>query len=705
MADQREWTASAPAIGGWPAPAAAHLALNNLGGFDWDLDGGRLHLDPVALRVLDLDPEEFAGSPAALLSRLPPEEADGIDRALAVALKEGQSSWSVYFRVTRDDGHRGWIHARGRIVRDSAGRACRIIGIVSDSTDEVAQAADCVRREEAHPDSEHNLVVEVTASLSEAVTVRDVTAALTAHRRLDRLGIASLFLGMVEGGRIRVVSDAEVDSWVPALEYTRLEDGFPMSEVVQTLEPRFITSPEEFARRYPKLWPHIEPLGASAAAYLPLIAQGKPIGALGLIYRHKYSFTPQERNLLIALSGSIAQSLQRAVLFDQEHDIAQGLQNAMLPRSIPRIPGAQLAVRYRSARLARDIGGDWYDVVAMPGGRVAAIIGDVQGHDTHAAAVMGQLRIALRAYAAEGHPPATVMARGSRFLCELDTDRFATALYAQVDPQTGRTCVVRAGHIDPLVRHADGSCSRLSTNGGLPLGLSAQFGQLDYPVTQTELDPGDTLLMFTDGLVERPGTDLDDGLRRLTKALSDGPQGVQQLADHISSVMGAPGTDDDMALLLLRRDTDAAPQPARRLHQHVGPGDPQALVAARGMIREAMTSWGIPERLDDAELAADELITNALVHTDGGAVLTVRMMPDTTRRVRIEVHDLASNWPRRREPGDGETSGRGLLLVDQLADAWGVEPHGSGKSVWCEFRSPASSGSTLTAPPGTPSAG
>jgi hypothetical protein len=245
MADQREWTASAPAIGGWPAPAAAHLALNNLGGFDWDLDGGRLHLDPVALRVLDLDPEEFAGSPAALLSRLPPEEADGIDRALAVALKEGQSSWSVYFRVTRDDGHRGWIHARGRIVRDSAGRACRIIGIVSDANDEVAQAVDCVRREEAHPDSEHNLVVEVTASLSEAVTVRDVTAALTAHRRLDRLGIASLFLGMVEGGRIRVVSDAEVESWVPALEYTRLEDGFPMSEVVQTLEPRFITSVSE----------------------------------------------------------------------------------------------------------------------------------------------------------------------------------------------------------------------------------------------------------------------------------------------------------------------------------------------------------------------------------------------------------------------------------------------------------------------------
>jgi serine phosphatase RsbU (regulator of sigma subunit)/anti-sigma regulatory factor (Ser/Thr protein kinase) len=691
MADQREWTAAAPAIGGWPAPAAAHLALNNLGGFDWDLDRARLHLDPVALRVLDLEPGEFHGDPESLLPRLPPEEADSIEQAISEAVKDGQASWSVYFRLTRQDGHRGWIHARGRIVRDSAGRACRVIGIVSDATDEIPHAADAMRRDESHAE-ENNLVVEVTASLAEAVTVRDVTAALTSHRRLDRLGIASLFLGMVEGGRVRVVTDAKASSWVPELEYTRLVDGFPMSEVVRTEKPRFITSPEEFARRYPKLWPHIEPLDASAAAYLPLIAQGKPIGALGLLYRHKHSFAPQERNLLIALSGSIAQSLQRAILFDQEHDIAQGLQTAMLPRSIPRIPGAQIAVRYRSARLARDIGGDWYDVVAMPGGRVAVIIGDVQGHDTHAAAVMGQLRIALRAYASEGHPPATVMARGSRFLCELDTDRFATALYAQIDPQTGRTCLVRAGHIDPLVRHPDGSCNRLPTTGGLPLGLSAQFGQLDYPVTQAELEPGETLLMFTDGLVERPGTDLDDGLRRLTKALSDGPQGVQQLADHLSSVMGAPGTDDDMALLLFRRDADAAPQTARRFHQHIGPGDPQALAAARTMIRDAVKSWGLAERVDEAELAADELITNALVHTDGGAVLTLRMMSEPSRRLRIEVHDLASNWPRRREPGDAEVSGRGLLLVDQLADAWGVEPHGAGKSVWCEFRESAAAG-------------
>jgi anti-sigma regulatory factor (Ser/Thr protein kinase) len=670
------------------------MSLNDVGGFDWDLDRDRMHLDNHALRTVDLRPQEFDGDPKALFSRLAPDEAAAVTRTITQALGEGHSSFRAFSRLTRRDGRRGWIRFQGRIVRDATGRAGRVIGIVSDATDELAQAAECLREDEDRPTGS-NLVMEVTASLARAVTVRDVTAALTGNRRMDRLGIASLFLGQVEAGRVHVVSDAKATSWVPSLQYTRIDDDFPMSEVVRTLVPRFITSPEEFARRYPKLWPHIEPLGASAAAYLPLIAQGKPIGALGLLYRHKQGFSPQERNLLIALGGAIAQSLQRAILFDQEHDIAQGLQTAMLPRTIPRIPGAEIAVRYRSARLARDIGGDWYDVVAMPGGRVAVIIGDVQGHDTHATAVMGQLRIALRAYAGEGHPPASVMARASAFLYELDTDRFATCLYAQVDPSTGSALLVRAGHIDPLVRQADGTVRVLPTAGGLPLGLSAQFGRPDYPVTPAELEPGETLLMFSDGLVERPGADLDDGVRRLSEALRDGPRGVQNLADHLTTVMGEQATDDDMALLLLRRDTDATPQPARRLHQHIAPGDPRALSEARAMVRDAMAGWGMRDRVDEAELAADELITNALVHTDAGAVLTLRMLPDpslahvtpdSTRRLRIEVHDLAANWPRRRQPGEREVSGRGLLLVDRLADAWGVEPHGSGKAVWCEFR-------------------
>lgn len=261
---------------------------------------------------------------------------------------------------------------------------------------------------------------------------------------------------------------------MPGTRITRLDVKYPMNEVVRQLVPHFIESPEEFAESYPLLWPHITDLKITSAAYLPLIVQARPIGAMGLLYNDRRGFTSEERDVLIALGSSIAQSLQRAMFYEQEKDLAEGLQQAMLPRSIPSFPGADIAVRYRAASfggsLGRDIGGDWYDLIPLPGGRVGAVIGDVQGHDTHAAAVMGQLRIVLKAYATEGHTPATVMARASAFLHELDTDRFATCLYAEVDLSTGVVQMVRAGHIDLLIRHTDGSCHRVTVEGACRSG-------------------------------------------------------------------------------------------------------------------------------------------------------------------------------------------------------------------------------------------
>ncbi len=354
---------------------------------------------------------------------------------------------------------------------------------------------------------------------------------------------------------------------MPGTELTGIDERYPMSEAVRTLSPRFIESPEEFAERYPELWRGITGLNITSAAYLPLIVQARPIGAMGLLYSDRRGFTAEERNILVALGSSISQSLQRAMFYEQEMDLAQGLQQAMLPRTIPSVPGADLAVRYRAASFGgafgRDIGGDWYDLIPLPvGSRVGAVIGDVQGHDTHAAAVMGQLRIVLRAYAAEGHPPSTVMARASVFLHELDTDRSATCLYAEVDLATGVIQAVRAGHIDPMVRRVDGSCRRVPVPGGLPLGLSAEFGGLDYPVGRIELEPGETLVLCTDGLVEQPGADLDDGVETLAALIAVGPDDVRDLADRLIDVADERGGDDDVALLLLRRREPEGPAPA-----------------------------------------------------------------------------------------------------------------------------------------------
>ncbi|GAA0465658.1 SpoIIE family protein phosphatase [Streptomyces sp. NPDC046215] len=667
----------------WPARPELNLALNRVGLFDWDLESTRIHMDATALEILHVPPERFEGRIGDLGGRVPRTDGAMLDAVVSRAMKDGSEVYGAYYRARDDEGTLHWVYTQGRILRDGDGRPCRIIGLLRDATQELSHGLE--PREPAEERRHQTSVVEtITAALAHARTVQDVIDFFKDSRAVEHLGADLLVLGLVESGRIHLVAEGPEQHYIPGTRYTRLDDNFPMSEVIRTLSPRFVESREEFAECYPWLWERIKDIGISSAAYLPLIAQARPIGALGLLYRGTRGFTRQERNLYIALSSSLAQSLARAMLFDQEHDLAEGLQQSMLPRRIPDIPGAQIAVRYRSARMGRDIGGDWYDVIPLPGGRVGAVIGDVQGHDTHAAAVMGQLRIVLRAYATEGHSPATVMARASSFLHELDTDRFATCLYAEADLTTGVLQLVRAGHIDPMLRHTDGTCRRLPVQGGLPLGLSAEFGRLDYPVETVEMDPGETLLLFTDGLVEQPGADLDDGMHALAEQVRTGPSELVSLADQLCDVVEERVGEDDMALLLLRRH-GAAARDSGRLRQHIAPADPEALQAARQMIRTAVRAWGARERSDEIELVADELVTNALLHTDGAAVVTIRMLPGRERRVRVEVEDKSSALPRRREPGEAGVSGRGLLLVDRLADVWGVEPRGTGKAVWCEF--------------------
>ncbi|MBC2903754.1 SpoIIE family protein phosphatase [Streptomyces cupreus] len=675
----------------WPAHPEPILALNRMGSFDWDLDSGLFHMDAQAHEVFDLRPGEFDGHPESLAVRVPRTEGYRLDTLVAQAMKDGSENYGAYFRIRRRDGSLRWTHTQGYIRRDETGRPRRIIGIVRDATQELSEsAARRDRAEAAEARRQQTNVVELTtAALAHARTVQDVIDVLKDTHGLTHLGATSLVMGLVEAGRIRLIAEGPAGSFVPGTRVTGIDEPYPMSEVVRTLTPRFIESPEEFADGYPILWPHITDLDITSAAYLPLIAQARPIGAMGLLYSDRRGFSSEERNVLVALGSSIAQSLQRAMFYEQEKDLATGLQQAMLPRTIPSVPGADVAVRYRAGTaagtLGRDIGGDWYDLIPLPGGRVGAVIGDVQGHDTHAAAVMGQLRIVLRAYAAEGHTPATVMARASVFLHELDTDRFATCLYAEADLSTGVVQAVRAGHIDPLLRQPDGTCRRVAVEGGLPLGLSAEFGRLEYPVRTLELDPGHTLLLCTDGLVEQPGFDLDEGMQTLTALVSDGPDDVRKLADRLIDMAEERGGDDDVALLLLRRRGLAAPQAGGRLQQHVAPGDPDALTQARHMIRAAVRAWGSGERADEIELVADELITNALMHTEGSAIVTLRVLTGTDRRLRVEVEDSSSALPRRREAGDDGVSGRGLLLVELLTDVWGVEARGGGKCVWCEF--------------------
>ncbi|MFD8108524.1 SpoIIE family protein phosphatase [Streptomyces microflavus] len=677
---------------------AERLAMNRTGSFDWDLDARTLDIDDAGLAVFGVDPASFDSRPGALVERLEPAERARLDVTIDEAITGGSHSYNVHFRVPLDDGTIQWTHVQARILRSKDGKAHRIVGVVRDATAEVTHSAFVLDLEKRRQ-RQTNIVERTTSAMSRAVTVDDVTAALTGPGGLARLGADGLALGLVENSALNIVAlSGESLEALDGLGSGDLERNLPLADAIRSGRPRFITSLAALARRYPVLEPHLGRLGFRAAAYLPLVAQARSLGGLALFYRERTVFNADERILCLGLAAIVAQSLQRAMLFDEEREFATQLQSAMLPPRIQDIEGGEIAVRYHAAWSGRQVGGDWYDVIALPKNRYGLVVGDVQGHDTHAAAIMGQLRIALRAYAAEGHPPATVLARASRFLSELDTDRFATCTYAQVDLATGAARVVRAGHLGPLIRHADGRVGSPQVRGGLPLGISTEFGDEEYPETRLDLVPGETFVLYTDGLVEEPGADLDTGVEALRSEVSAGPAGAEALADHLSDRLWERwGSGDDVALLVLRRSPDVGSSQAPRLHQYIHQADPEGLSDARAIVRQALADWDMADFADDAELVTGELLVNVLLHTEGGAVLSLEVLPEPVRRIRLSVQDRSSAWPRRRTPGETSTSGRGLLLLDAVATRWGIEPRGEGKAVWCEI-GPAPPPATVPAP-------
>ncbi|MGC5360820.1 SpoIIE family protein phosphatase [Streptomyces sp. DT24] len=668
---------------------AERLAMNRTGSFEWDLAARSLDIDAAGLLVFGADPETVRRSPTSLVERLEPAERTRLDLALDKALADGRSSYSVRFRVRLQDGTDQWTHIQARILRDGDGKPHRIVGVVRDATAEVAHSAFVLELEKRRR-RQTDIVERTTSALSRAVTVDDVTAALTGPGGLSRLGADGLALGLVDNGTLDIIAlSGDSLEVLGGLGGGRMDRGLPLADSVLSGRPRFIDSLTSLAKRYPRLEPYAGRLKFRSAAYLPLVAQARPLGGLALFYREYTVFNADERNLCLGLAAVVAQSLQRALLFDEEREFATGLQSAMLPRRIQEIEGGEIAVRYHAAWSGRQVGGDWYDVITLPKNQVGVVVGDVQGHDTHAAAIMGQLRIALRAYAAEGHAPSTVLARASRFLAELDTERFATCAYAQVDLASGAVRVVRAGHFGPLIRHVDGRVASPRVRGGLPLGISTEFEHEEFPETRLDLVPGETLVLYTDGLVEEPGADVDTGVEALKYAVGVGPASAQGLADHLSDRLWERwGSGDDVALLVLRRSPDPGSSRAPRLHQYIHQADPEGLSEARTIVRQALEDWEMTELADDAELLTGELLGNVLLHTEGGAVLTLEVLPEPLRRIRLSVQDRSSAWPRRRAPGETSTSGRGLLLLDAVATRWGIEPRGEGKTVWCEIGGP-----------------
>ncbi|MCX5213655.1 SpoIIE family protein phosphatase [Kitasatospora sp. NBC_00240] len=682
-------TTSGDSTPDWLEPA---MAANGIGSFDWDIRRDVLEGDHRACAIIGLDKGRFDSSSTSFLSLLHPEDAPVVRRRVERAVAElGQCG--AYYRTVGPNGSMRAVRFRGRVLADAFGRASRMVGFVWDATVELHKR-DRADRMALLREERSRFIKEAARALSEAVTVRDVARVFT-ELPLPGLPPDGLVLAAQEAGRLQILgaSGYRPDE-MAVYDRSLLPAGHPAAEAIRLRAPVFIASREEYRERYPETWGPVSDSSRSAWAFLPLVASGRPIGVCLVSFDDDRELDADERTLLSTLGGLVAQSLARARLHDAEHELAAGLQRVMLPRTVPSIPGVSTAVRYLAAGSGLQIGGDWYDVVPLPGGHVGLVIGDVQGHDVHAAGIMGQLRIALRAYAAEGHPPAAVMARASRFLADLDTDHFATCTYAEVNVDYGVVYAVRAGHLDPVVRRADGSTTVQPVAGGLPLGIAPDE---EYRVTRFSLDPGETVLLCTDGLVESRTMDLDTGFSRLCHVLSgelpargeSARDPLEDLADRVASQSAdSSEREDDIALLLLRWDGPEGGLAAQQLRRRIGQADLARIAEVRAELRDALRRWGVADLVDTAELLASELVTNAIRHTDRDAMFTARLYrePATDRaRLRVEVEDESDLWPTRRTPGEQASSGRGLMLVEALSDAWGVEPRGTGKRMWFEL--------------------
>ncbi|NGO47855.1 SpoIIE family protein phosphatase [Streptomyces sp. YC419] len=392
-------------------------------------------------------------------------------------------------------------------------------------------------------------VLNLAGALTKAVGVQDVVQ-LVADEIAPAVGSQALVLLGSQGGRLHVLGhrgypDPHVAERFDGVSLTAQSPGV---HALTSGVPAFFESRRQLERLYPEQVPM--PDSMAAWAYLPLIASGRPVGTCVLAYAEPHHFPADERAVLTSMSGLIAQALERARLYDVKHQLAHGLQAALLPHSLPSLPGIEAAARYLPATRGMEIGGDFYDLVPTPGGAVA-VIGDVQGHNVTAAGLMGQIRTAVRAYTTVGQPPEEVMSSTNRLLMDLGSDLFASCVYLRLDPARGQAVMARAGHPPPLLRRPDGQVRVLDLAGGPLLGIDEAA---TYPTTQVALAPGSLLALYTDGLIESPGADIEEALARLAGRLTEiGDQPLEELAD---AVVRHSGTElervDDVALLLLR---------------------------------------------------------------------------------------------------------------------------------------------------------
>jgi len=381
-----------------------------------------------------------------------------------------------------------------------------------------------------------------------------------------------------------------------------------------------------------------------------------------------------------------AEAAERLRASERRHrEMAVTLQRSLLPQELEQPDDLRIAATYQPGGTDAAVGGDWYDVITLGAGRTALVIGDVMGRGVRAAAVMGQLRTAVRAYARLDLPPHEVLQLLDGLAAEIDASQIATCVYAVHDPNEGRLVYASAGHLPILVCHEDGTVHRAEDPTGPPLGTGGWI----HTSGTIELPTGSTAVFYTDGLVERRSEDIDEGVAALERALSGAKGSPQVVCDRLIRSLGVTAEhDDDVAVLVVQHPARAGAD-AELFHNASLDllGGVEAAPRARAFATGVLTSWRFPAELRDlGVLAAGELVANSLKHGTPPMRLGLRR---TDRRLIIEVTDGDDHLPRRRRADPADESGRGISIVATIATAWGSRrTPGGGKAVWCEFALP-----------------
>ncbi|MEW2635141.1 SpoIIE family protein phosphatase [Streptomyces sp. NPDC048389] len=661
---------SVPArVVGRPAPRThpgPTLVPLHSGAFTLTLDTGLMEADARVLELLGIAEEDFDGRVETLLACAVPDDIPALMAVVEPGRLSSSSSEQLAFRIRRPGGELRWLGLRCRLRFGADGAPERVLGVVADAVylrptdDEVA------------------VVQALSARLAGATTVRDVSRTVVESLR-QPLAASRIAVAEVEADRllVTVLDPPEPGAW-PGLWQTEWRSEWPDASChsLPTLESALRDG-------HMSLWPpgaDLEPgllgIGPGGLAVVPLPADGRLVGVCLVGWDAAHEFAPEERSLLTAVAGLVGNALRRAHALDAGHELARMLQRSLLPRKLPVLPGGVAVARYLPATAGLEVGGDWYDVIPLADAHVALVIGDVQGHSAAAATIMGQMRTAVRAYAVEGHPPDVVVSRANRLLVGMETDLFATCLYVDLDMEEGIAIFVRAGHLQPLLRHPDGTTEELAVDGGPPLGVLAEA---EFSMTEAGLLPGTLLTLVTDGLVESAHLPLEEGIRRANEALGAAdPSDIGRVADELLGTVN--GRDDDVAVLLLRYDgTRVRPL---RTHWTVWRLT-NAVLHARRFTARTLRSWGLTDEIDIALLVVSELVTNAIAHTQGEVDLDLTLSSD---RLRIAVNDTSPRSPVKPANVDWEaTGGRGLLIVEATTESWGSLPLSGGKQVWAEI--------------------